>query len=232
MPWKGTQVSKIAHLKITNLCVTTLRCIKSVLIILSQNRTKISVSHNTLSFTCFWKKNCGKQNPVTYPTKQMMDDGSIKSCLWWEVDYFCFGILVVIHDAWLKRSGFTVCVFSASFTSRLSTELCPEMSPEPLSGFHGPSVEAPTSVVAGKRGYGNWCTDLWRYCIAWGSLISKWLSKFRSKTRERTWGEATKPAWEPLMRCLLMKGERQVAKKTGQKEMLSQNCLGCYRSKG
>lgn len=122
---------------------------------------------------------------LTLPSRWWMM-AALKICLWWEVDYFYFGILVVTHDAWLKRNSFTVCVFSASFTCWLSTELCPEMSPEPLSGSHGPSVEAPTSAVVGKRGYGNWCTGLWRYCIALGSLISKWLSKLWSKTRERT----------------------------------------------
>lgn len=78
------------------------------------------------------------------------------------MDYIYVGILVVTHDAQLKGSGFTVCVFSASFTSWPSSEFHPEKPPEPLSGSYDPSTEAPTSVVIGKSGCGNWCTGLWR----------------------------------------------------------------------
>lgn len=76
------QVPKIAHLKIINFCVTTLHCIKSILVLLSQNRTKISTSHNTLCFTCFWTKPvANKTQYITCPIKQMMHDGSIENLL-------------------------------------------------------------------------------------------------------------------------------------------------------
>lgn len=167
---------------------------------------------------------------------------ALKTCSWWKVDYFYFGILVVTHDAQLKGSGFTVCVFSASFTSWPSTtEFCPEMPPEPLSGSHGPSTEAPTSVVVSKRGCGNWCTGLWRYSTAWGSLISKWVSEYAlvKDQRKNMRADLSLPdPWGSNQASLRTTNEvfvNERAKTGSQKkrtEILCQNPLGCYRLKG
>lgn len=74
-----------------------------------------------------------------------------------------------------------------------------------------------------------------------GSAISKGLSEYelvkdqgqKKETRlesPSSPGEATKPAWEPLMNCLLMKGQRQRARGKGQRDALS-NLFGLLKEK-
>lgn len=148
-------ILKITHLKINNWRGTTPHYYKICANpMFSQNRTKTSTSRNNLSFLDVSGQNPLQVKPTTSPALSsgwwMM--AALKTCMRWEVDHVYFGILVVTHDAWLKGSGFTVCVFSALFTSWPSAESCPEMPPEALSGSHGPSREAPPSVVVCKKG--------------------------------------------------------------------------------
>lgn len=127
--------------------------IKSVLILCLVKTEQKFQPLAIIFFRCFWT-NPLQVKPTTSPALLsgwwMM--AALKTCMRWEVDHVYFGILVVTHDAWLKGSGFTVCVFSDLFASWPSTESCPEMPPEALSGSQAPSREAPPSVVVCKKG--------------------------------------------------------------------------------
>lgn len=65
-------VPEIAHVKIITSCVATLHCITSALILL---RTKIPTSHNTLFFTCSWKKLVAKKHQSFHLLPYQADDG-------------------------------------------------------------------------------------------------------------------------------------------------------------
>lgn len=144
----------------------------------SQNK-KFNLSWESVFFTYFWTKLLQIKSIVSLAlsSREWMK-AALKTCMQWKMHYFYFGILVAIPDAWLRGSGFTACVFSALSTSWPSTEFCPEMSSEFLSGSHGPSTESLTSVVVCKRDCGNCYTGLWRYNTSRDSWISKWLSKY------------------------------------------------------
>lgn len=162
-----------------------------------------------------------KTQYITCPTKKMMDDGSIKNLLVVKSRPLLFWHPGCYSCCMTKRKWFySVCVLSLIHILTLHWVLPRDAPTEPLSGSHGPSIEVPTSVLVVKVAveivvlvYGD---------TAWGSLISKWLSEHgqRPETEpengpESPWspGKETKPAWKPLMKCLLMKGQRQEPEK-------------------
>lgn len=158
-----------------------------------------------------------------------MDDGTIKNLLVVKGGLLLFWHPVVTHDALLKGNGFTgyVCVLSLIPILTLRWVL-------PRYGLQNPWAVSlvlkqshqllwwlvKVAVGIGVLLYGDTALPE----VAW--FQSGWVKDQRQKKESRLespWspGEATKPVWEPLMNCLLMKGQRQGAREIGQRDALS-----------
>lgn len=182
-------VSEIAQVEIITFCVTVQHCIKSALILLSQNKN-FNLSQYTV-FHMFLEKTCGKKANISLilPSIWWMM-APFKTCLLASGERWTTFILASCCYSWrtTKRKWFySVCVCSQS-NSHLDPPLsfAQKWPSEPLSSSPGPWTEPPTSVVVGESGCGNCSTGLWRHCTPEAARFQRgWVSMSWSKTRDR-----------------------------------------------